>query len=353
MRPNPEFWRGKRVLLTGHTGFKGAWTLCWLNKLGAHVTGLSLAPETAPAMFDQIGGDELCQSTIFDLRDKDKVSQIVGESDPEIVIHMAAQTIVGQSIDAPLDTLSSNVMGTAHLLDALRGHDGIEAILIITSDKVYANDDRGRAFEESDELGGKDPYSASKAAKELIVRSFAQTYFSKRTVPIATARCGNIVGGGDYSDRRILPDVVRAAERGEALVLRHPEATRPWLHVIDGICGYLVYAEALAQNKPVPNALNFGPSEETALSVRDVTEIMQTALGASSKWRHEPVPGSVEMITLAVNSALARETLGWSDRIRGKERIELTADWYRKVADGADPRRLTFEQIDRVAAADR
>lgn len=347
--PNDRLWRGKRVLLTGHTGFKGTWALIWLHRMGAEVTGFALEPETNPALFSLAGGDTLCRSIIADLRDIDAVTSVVKACDPQIVIHMAAQPIVGRSIEYPVETLASNVMGTANLLEALRLHAKPEAILVVTSDKVYANDERGLPFRENDLLGGKDPYSASKAATELITRSYSQTYFSKLGVSVATARCGNIVGGGDYSERRIIPDVVRAMENGETLALRHPEATRPWLHVIDGVCGYLIYCEALAAKRDVPSSLNFGPTEDASLTVSEVADLMQAALGASGGWRHEPVPGSVEMKALAVESSLARKALGWADKIRGSDRISLTANWHRDVSAGKPALDACFAQLDQYA----
>ncbi len=344
--PDPAFWRDKRVLLTGHTGFKGAWALYWLSRMGADVTGLALAPDTDPALFDLLGGAALGRHHVADVRDAGAVQEIVAAARPQIVLHMAAQPIVRRSITDPCETIDINVMGVANLLSPLRTVAGLEAVVVITSDKVYANDERGRAFEEGDRLGGKDPYSASKAAAELVTQSFRQTYFADAGVPVATARCGNIIGGGDFAADRIVPDVVRAAAAGETLVLRHPDATRPWLHVLDGVCGYLVYAEQLAGGAALPAALNFGPDPEPELPVRRVADLMQSALGASGGWRHEPVPGSKEMKALAVDSTLARAALGWRDRIRGDDRIVWTADWHKAQRDGAEPRRICDRQLD-------
>ncbi len=349
--PNPEFWNGRSVLLTGHTGFKGAWALLWLHAMGARVTGFSLPPETDPAMIDQIGGESLCRSHLGDLRDLGAVERVVAESKPDIVLHMAAQPIVRRSIADPLETLAVNVQGTAHLLDAVRRLAKPQAVLVVTSDKVYSNDDQGRPFGEDDRLGGKDPYSASKAAAELVTYSFGRTYFDALGIPWAAARCGNIVGGGDYSVDRIIPDAVRAAAAGQPLLLRHPEATRPWLHVIDGVAGYFVFAERLVQDPATaPKALNFGPGEGPPLPVSDVASMMLEALEASVSWRHEPVPGSVEMKALAVDSALARKTLGWRDRIIGQDRMIWSAQWYKAARDGADLRAASLAQIEAYGA---
>lgn len=345
--PNPSFWRGRSVLLTGHTGFKGAWALLWLHLMGARVTGFALSPETDPSMYRQINGDALCRSHVADLRDLPALERTVAESSPEIVLHMAAQPIVRRSIADPLETLAVNIQGTANLLDAVRRFAKPQAILVVTSDKVYANDEKGLPFAETDRLGGKDPYSASKAAAELVAQSFARSYFDGLGVPLATARCGNIVGGGDYSEDRIIPDVVRACASRSPLVLRHPEATRPWLHVLDGVAGYLIYAENLVNGSDTaPRVLNFGPGEGPDLPVSEVASLMARSLGVETAWRHEPVPGSIEMKALAVDSARARKALGWRDRIAGRDRIVWSADWYRAAFNGADMRSVSLTQIE-------
>ena len=343
--PVSDFWRGRRVLLTGHTGFKGAWTALWLADMGAIVTGFALAPETSPALYDQASIGDLMESRIGDLRDRAAVTDAVRAADPEVVIHMAAQPIVRRAIADPVETIAVNVLGTAHLLDALRDAPSLSTVLVVTSDKVYANEGAGRAFAEGDRLGGKDPYSASKAATELVAQSFAQTYFADRGVRLASARGGNVIGGGDYAEDRIIPDIVRAAMRDEVPVLRMPNATRPWQHVLDCVCGYLLFAEALAQARDVPAALNFGPSPGGAATVAELTETMLTALGRPSHWRPEPQTGSKEMTALAVDASLARRTLQWTDRLSGRDLVDWTANWYRSVHQGGVPRDITRAQI--------
>ena len=239
-RPDADFWRGREVLLTGHTGFKGGWAAIWLHRMGAKVTGLSLAPDQTPSLYDLARVGELTDSRIVDLRDRAAVAEVVGSKPFDMVLHLAAQPIVRTSIEDPIGTFASNVMGTAHLLDALRAKTP-QAVLCITSDKVYANHETGKAFVEADALGGKDPYSASKAASEIAVHSFARSYFDKAGVPVATARGGNVIGGGDFSRDRLVSDIVRAVRAGQVLTLRHPESTRPWQHVLDCVAGYLVY----------------------------------------------------------------------------------------------------------------
>ena len=226
-RPDPAFWAGKRVLLTGHTGFKGSWAAVWLAQMGALVTGLSLTPDQTPALFDQARVASLVDSHVVDLRDQAAVESLVSARQFDLVLHMAAQPIVRTSIEDPVGTFASNIMGTAHLLQALLAQPALAAVLVVTSDKVYANNEQGRAFQETDALGGKDPYSASKAGAEIVSQSFARSFFETAGVPLATARGGNVIGGGDFSRDRLVADIVRAGQAQAVTVLRHPEATRP------------------------------------------------------------------------------------------------------------------------------
>ncbi len=346
--PDPAFWRNKRVLLTGHTGFKGSWAALWLTKLGAKVTGFALPPDTDPSLFDLAKVGDGITSIIGDLRDRSMVESVVARAQPQIVLHLAAQPIVRRAIAEPVDTISTNVLGTAMVLDALRAVEGLEAVLVVTSDKVYANDDQGLAFGEQDALGGKDPYSASKAAAELITRAFAKSYFEKNGVKVATARGGNVIGGGDYAMDRIVPDIVRAATRGEKLVLRMPQATRPWQHVLDCLCGYFVYAQQLVEERDaLPRALNFGPKAEQHLTVGAIAETVLRSLTGEARWEHVPLDGNIEMTTLAVDSSKARQALGWSDRLTGDRLLEWTTAWYRAISQDADARDITLQQIDR------
>jgi CDP-glucose 4,6-dehydratase len=340
---NPAFWAGKRVLLTGHTGFKGAWTAIWLQRMGAEVTGLALAPDQTPSLYDLARVEALTRSNIADLRDPAAISTALGAKTFDIVIHMAAQAIVRTSIEDPVATFASNVMGAANLLEDLRAQPALEAILVITSDKVYANAETGRAFTEADPLGGKDPYSASKAAAEIITQSFARSYFAH--LPVATARGGNVIGGGDFSRDRLVADIVRAARAGEAVSLRHPEATRPWQHVLDCVAGYLTYAEALATRPDTPRALNFGPRPGGAqVSVGDLATLGVAALGGKP-WRHDPDPASLEAKALAIDAGLAQRSIGFESRLDAPAAVALTMDWYRRQALGEDARALCTEQI--------
>jgi CDP-glucose 4,6-dehydratase len=343
--PDRAFWAGKRVLVTGHTGFKGGWLTLWLREMGAEVTGFARAPDTDPSLFHLAQVERGITSLTGDLCDAAAVRRAIDKARPEIVIHLAAQAIVRRAIVAPAETFASNILGTAMLLEALRGREGLAAILVVTSDKVYANDGAGRAFREDDALGGSDPYSASKAAAELAVRAFGSSYFDAASIPLATARGGNIIGGGDFAPDRLVPDIVRAVRAGAKPALRHPDATRPWQHVLDCLAGYLLFVEALAAGKSVPRALNFGPEPGRPLTVRTLTEAVLGALGAGPAWDNAPEPGSLEMNSLTLDASAARRALGWGDRLAGGASVAWTAEWYRAFAGGADMRAATLRQI--------
>ena len=346
-RPDPAFWAGKRVLLTGHTGFKGSWAAVWLTQMGAQVTGLSLAPDQTPALFDQARVASLVDSHVVDLRDQAAVEALVSACRFDLVLHMAAQPIVRTSIEDPVGTFASNIMGTAHLLQALRAQPALAAVLVVTSDKVYANNEQGRAFQETDALGGKDPYSASKAGAEIVTQSFARSYYEKAGVPLATARGGNVIGGGDFSRDRLVADIVRAGQAQAVTVLRHPEATRPWQHVLDCVAGYLVSLERLASDPAAPRALNFGPRPGgPEVSVGELATRATQALGAKP-WRHEPDPHSLEARSLGIDASLARQVLGFESRLDAPVAVDWTMDWYRAQADGGDALALMRDQISR------
>jgi CDP-glucose 4,6-dehydratase len=340
---DPAFWAGRRVLLTGHTGFKGSWAALWLARMGADVTGLALAPDQTPALYDLAGVGLGITSRLADLRDRYAVAAALDGETFDIALHMAAQPIVRASVEDPVGTFAANILGTAHLLDALRNQPALEAVLVITSDKVYANDDAGRPFREGDPLGGKDPYSASKAAAEIVTRSFARSFFGD--TPVATARGGNVIGGGDFSRDRLVADIVRAVRAGEAVTLRHPEATRPWQHVLDCVAGYLVYAQALATRPDMPRALNFGPRPGGAeVSVGDLATLGVAALGGRP-WTHTPDPTSLEAKALGIDASLAKTALGFESRLDAPEAVRLTMDWYANQAAGEDARALCLAQI--------
>jgi CDP-glucose 4,6-dehydratase len=326
------FWTGKRVLVTGHTGFKGSWLALRLASLGAAVTGLALDPPTTPSHFALARvGDRLTDHRA-DLRDESAVRRVVAEARPDVVFHLAAQALVKPGYERPLETLDINVLGTARLFDALR-ETPPAAIVAVTSDKVYLNDDVRRAFREDDALGGADPYSGSKSAAEMIVRLYRDSF----GLPIVAARAGNVVGGGDFAQDRLLPDVSRAIAAAAPLVLRRPQATRPWSHVVDIVEGYILYAQALAERRDgLPAALNFGPAPGAqSLTVLETATQFAETLGAPLDWRLDPDPFA-EKSQLVIDSSMARDVLGWSERLPGQAGVRAAADWHRAYLAGAD-----------------
>jgi CDP-glucose 4,6-dehydratase len=339
------FWRNRRVLLTGHTGFKGAWLSLWLEQLGAEVFGLSLPPDTEPALYSLLQPMPGLRSQMGDIRDPAAVAAAVAEARPHIVIHMAAQSLVRRSYRFPVETVSTNVMGTVHLLDSLRAADELEAVLIVTTDKVYRNNGHRHRFSEDDPLGGTDPYSASKAAAEHLVTCMRASFFEPRGVAVATARAGNVIGGGDWSEDRLIPDVWRAVRSGEPLRLRNPQATRPWQHVLEPLSGYLAYAERLASGADLPAALNFGPPPGEVLTVAEVANAMFAAMHAAPCWMAPEQPQPEEAQFLEIDPALAMRSLGWRPRLAPSQALQWTAEWYRAVSSGGAPRQAALEQI--------
>ena len=319
-------WQGRQVLVTGHTGFKGTWLCLALRALGAEVHGLSLPAEPLSA-FELVGlRARLASHHEADLRDLPAVRAALSGRRPSIVFHLAAQAIVSRGYTDPVGTFDTNVGGTLNLLEALRGKPGLQAVLVATTDKVYRNDETGEAFNEDAPLGGHDPYSASKAACEIAVASYRQS-FGNELPPLVTLRAGNVIGGGDFGLDRLVPDLVRALVADRELVVRDPEATRPFQHVLDVVHGYLLFAQALIEGQPgLPAALNFGP-REAGISVRQLLDGWARASGQPLPWRHE---GStlVERHRLALDSARARSLLGWEPALRGDNAVASTAAWY-------------------------
>lgn len=342
-------WRDRRVLLTGHTGFKGAWMSLLLEALGAQVAGAALNPATEPHLFGLFRLADRLDSAICDMRDLPRLRERVRAVRPQVVIHMAAQALVRDSYHDPLGTFASNVMGTAHLLDSLRSVEGLQAVLVITSDKVYENTETGTDFPEQATLGGYDPYSASKAATEILTAAYRRSFFAETGVPVMTARAGNVIGGGDWSRDRLIPDLWRAHQSGCPVLIRNPRAVRPWQHVLDPLHGYLMLLQrALRAPEAVPFAVNFGPPREPIRTVVQVAEIFAATLGIapSALWAVAPAPAVLhESGFLAIDSTLASQTLGWRTALPVDEAVRWTCDWYRAFADRQDMLSLSRAQL--------
>jgi CDP-glucose 4,6-dehydratase len=340
-----EFWRERRVFLTGHTGFKGAWLSLWLDQMGAKVTGFALAPQTEPNLFTQLKPD--LHSVLGDIRDAGKLRDALNQSDPHIVIHMAAQALVRESYRDPLGTYSTNVMGTGILLQACRDLKNLECALIVTSDKVYENNGAGRAFTEGDRLGGHDPYSNSKACAELLTGSFRDSFFNDGP-PIASARAGNVIGGGDWSQDRLIPDCVRALQAKMPVKLRYPKAIRPWQHVLEPLSGYLTLAQALVSSPAsAPRAVNFGPHPASFCTVSEVVEAFSARFDGSPGWESDVGQHPKEAVALTLSSELAERSLGWTSKLAVGESLAWTADWYRAFAAGENMLKFSQMQIAR------
>jgi CDP-glucose 4,6-dehydratase len=349
--PQQAFWRGKRVLLSGHTGFKGGWLALWLNRLGAHVTGLALAPNTDPNLFGAARIAELCEHHVVDIRDAGLVAAAMRDAAPQIVLHLAAQPLVRAAYQSPLTTYASNVMGTAHLLDAVRGVGTVRAVVVVTTDKVYHNRETAYPYRESDALGGHDPYSASKAAAEIIVASYREAYLRAQGVAVATARAGNVIGGGDWCADRLIPDAVRAWQAGKVLSIRRPKAIRPWQHVLEPLAAYLRLAEALWHRPALAGAYNFGPATADAATVGEVVLLARQAYGRGEWAFGDGTDGPHEAGWLALEVAHARHALGVAPLWTLPEAVIRTMHWYRGAAEGADARALCFGDIDAYAAS--
>ncbi|NHF73031.1 CDP-glucose 4,6-dehydratase [Paracoccus xiamenensis] len=346
---------GRRVLLTGHSGFKGGWLTMWLDRLGAQVRGVSLAPATDPALFDLARVDRSCDSRFADINDPAALADEIAGFDPDLIVHMAAQAIVRDSYDFPVQTFATNVMGTANVLELARQLPSVRGVVVVTSDKCYENNEWDWGYRECDPLGGSDPYSASKACTELVAQAYRRSFFSAPDGPrLASVRAGNVIGGGDWSAHRLIPDMVRAAAAGVEVAIRNPGSVRPWQHVLEPLAGYLAVAARLLDGRgdSVAEAWNFGPDQDATLPVGQICTAFAQAWGSGGpRIAIRPDPNAPhEAGLLRLDSTRARLHLGWHPRLDIHAALRLTAEWYRAHAAGADMRALSFDQIDQYQA---
>lgn len=341
-----EAYAGRRALVTGHTGFKGAWFALWLERLGAQVGGLALAPDTTPSLFEAASLARHIDSCLADVRDVAAVRAVFEACQPEIVFHLAAQPLVRRGYREPLETFATNVMGTAHVLDAARQCPSVRAVVIVTTDKCYDNRNWAWGYRETDRLGGHDPYSASKACAELVTAAWRASYWQGEDAPlVASARAGNVIGGGDWAEDRLVPDLYRAARSGQVALIRNPEAIRPWQHVLEPLAGYLMLgARLLAGERRFADAWNFGPALDDMQPVSALCDALCPALGV--QWTSDERAQPAEAAILRLDSSRAMLELGWRPRWSLPMALDAVAGWYGRFAAGEDARALTLEQIE-------
>lgn len=344
-----EFWAKRRVFLTGHTGFKGAWLSLLLRSLGAEVYGFALAPEHEEGVFARSGIQDDIHHIVGDIRDRSHLSGAVRDARPDIVIHMAAQALVRRSYADPIGTFETNVMGTANLLEAVRHCPGVRAVLVVTSDKCYENFDGTRIHKESDPLGGHDPYSSSKAAAEVITAAYRSSYFSKEgSAAVATVRAGNVFGGGDWASDRLVPDAIRAFNKRETLWIRNPAAVRPWQHVVDVVLAYLELAQLLVQHgQAYAEPWNIGPPPRHEVPVSTIVSHLTELWGGDVRWSHDAGEHPHESQVLRLDCSKAQGRFGWRSRVTLEDGLKMTVAWYRAAAEGnSDLRALSQKQLE-------
>jgi len=345
MQPNAGFWQDKSVFLTGHTGFKGSWLALWLTRLGARVIGVALPAPTDPSLFVLARLEQELDSRLCDIRSREPLLALIAEAKPDVVFHLAAQPLVRAGYRQPLETFTTNVVGTLNVLEALREIDRVRVAVMVTTDKVYQDLMPPRAYREDDPLGGDDPYSASKAAAEVLIHSYRTAFLAQRGVAVASARAGNVIGGGDWSADRLIPDAVRAWQTGATLHVRQPDAVRPWQHVLDPLFGYLRLAEMLWEKPDLAGGFNFGPDEHEATKVREVVELARRAFPQGKVQYQDGNDGAKEAATLALEVSKARTLLGVSSGWTLEHAVMRTMRWYREQAAGQDARRLCEADI--------
>jgi len=351
VRPSAAFWSGKRVLVLGHTGFKGAWLALWLHSLGAEVSGLSLPP-AEPSLFVAAGLKAFVDGHHTDIREFKSVVEIIEKVQPEIIFHLAAQSLVRLSYREPVETYATNVMGTVHVLAAADAVESVRSVIVVTSDKCYENRDWLWAYREDEPMGGHDPYSSSKGCAELVTAAWRKSFCgpAKRQLGIASARAGNVIGGGDWAADRVIPDCIRALHSGQAIGIRNPASTRPWQHVLDPLCGYLILAERLASDpQSYGQGWNFGPLDEDARPVGWIADRVVAAWGEGARWQKVGGDELHEAGSLKIDASKARARLGWAPALRLETGIDWTINWYRDFLNGQSALKLTEQQIGRYS----
>lgn len=353
------FWKGKRVFITGHTGFKGGWCVIWLRMMGAEVKGFSLGPPTNPSLFRAGRVGSGIKSVLGDVRDLAHLKTELQEFKPEIVIHMAAQSLVRQSYSDPVGTYATNVLGTVNVLESVRQAPSVRVVLVITSDKCYENIERSWGYKEGEPLGGYDPYSSSKASAEIVTAACRNSFFNpqqypKHGVAVATGRAGNVIGGGDWAKDRLVPDILNAFSSGQAVVVRNPQSIRPWQHVLEPVSGYLLLVEKLFLDGPIfAEAWNFGPSEASEKPVSWIVEELRSLWGKGASWVKDQTSQPHEANFLRLDSSKANERLGWSPRLDLKTALRWVVEWTRAYQTGHDPRLMTESQIESYLALEK
>jgi CDP-glucose 4,6-dehydratase len=347
---DPRFWAGRRVFLTGHTGFKGSWAALWLQRMGAKVTGFALSPPTTPALFEVARVADGMTSIMGDIRDREALERALVDADPEIVIHLAAQPLVRASYDDPVGTYATNVMGTVHLLEAVRRAPSVRACVVVTTDKCYENREWAWGYREDEPMGGHDPYSNSKGCAELVVSAWRRSFFAEGKVALASGRAGNVIGGGDWAADRLIPDILRAVAAGEPVLIRNPLAIRPWQHVLEPLSGYLVLAQALWTGAAA-EAWNFGPRDDDARPVQWIVERMCAAWGEGAGWTRDESVQPHEARYLKLDISKAREGLRWEPRWNLPQALESIVAWHRAWLANADMHAYCHAELERFAQA--
>jgi CDP-glucose 4,6-dehydratase len=340
------FWKGKRVFLTGHTGFKGSWLSLWLSSLGAEVKGYALNPPTTPSLFDEASIKSIIDSQIGDIRDQDTIHESMTAFNPDILIHMAAQSLVRHSYDAPIETYEVNVIGTAKVLEVARSCSNLKAVVNITTDKCYENDGRTKGYKEDDPMGGHDPYSSSKGCSELVASAYRRSFLQEQDIGLASVRAGNVIGGGDWADDRLIPDILRSFEKGESVVIRNPKATRPWQHVLEPLSGYLILAEKLYKNqKEYAEGWNFGPNEKDVKPVSWIMDKMISEWPASS-WELDQNSNPHEADFLKLDISKVKSKLGWKPIWGLSHTLEKIIGWHKAWLDKEDMQTICLAEIE-------